>query len=213
MAYATAAELRAHVGKTLTDADPVLTTILSAATQAIDGYCNRPQGFLAGTTAEARVFVGEGGPICWVDECVEITQVGVKTSPNDSTYQAWAGSDWLAGQGDPVARPIYNRTPYTFISISPAGSKTAFTSGYVGSYSAPTVQVTAKWGFATMGGGVADLLREACIAQATRWYQRAKSGWADAQASPEFGMLLFRKALDPDIQMMLVNANLRKAVI
>jgi hypothetical protein len=65
----------------------------------------------------------------------------------------------------------------------------------------PTVEITARWGYALT---VPDAIQQATIMQAARWYQRLKASMADTVAGPEFGKLMFRKSLDPEIQFLLV---------
>lgn len=210
--YATVTELKARFSNMQgTASDTTLLALLTAASRAIDGFCNRVRdGFVASATATARTYVGSGGAVCFIDECVEVTAVAVKTSANETSYASWAATDWQAGSG----RPENGRTamtPYIWVSILPTGSQTAFTNGRLGGYSVPTVQVTAKWGYAASGATALDVVREATIAQALRWYQRFKSGWADSNANAEFGQLTFERALDPHIKMMLVEGGLVRA--
>lgn len=214
MAYATVDELIARFkrsGAVVHNDEDTLGEILEAASGLIDGFCNRTQdGFSADTVATARVYVGDGGLVTWIDECVEVTAVAVKTSINESSYSAWDTTDWQAGFGDPRFGN-FNRTPYQYITITQAGSQTGFTSGQLNRYSEPTVQVTGKWGFAAVGDRVFELLREATVSQCMRWFQRFKTGFADTTGGPDTGTIRFRlskEKLDPDIQTMLVEGRL-----
>lgn len=206
--YATAAELRARFSnKADTADDTTLLALLTAASRAIDGFCHRERdGFEASDTATARTFVGGGGTVCWIDECVAVTAVAVKTSANETSYSSWATTDWQAGGGYPDNGRF--TPPYVWISILPTGSQTAFTNGRFGSYAVPTVQVTAKWGYAASGSTALNVVKEATIAQALRWYQRFKSGWTDTTANAEFGQQVYERVLDAHIQMMLVEGGL-----
>ncbi len=204
MAYATVTELKNRLNIDTTDAtrDSVLNGLLNAASAAIDGYTNRPDGFIADAVASARYYAGSGHATQYIDECVQITLVAVKDEASATTYTSWttpttdfsADGDWLPFAG--VAEdPQYNRTPYTGIMIDPNGSYATFTSGQYtsrpgfrpsGGYTRnlPTVQVTARWGYAD---DVPDNVREACIVQASRWYKRGQGAWEDTLASGEFG--------------------------
>lgn len=229
MAYATTDELRTQISKSGNSgvaSDDALQILLDAASDAIDGLCNRPDGFTADTTASARYFAGTGKPYLVIDECVEITAVAVKDSATDDTYTAWgtpttvlAGDgDWIPFRGD-YRRPNFNRLPYTAIMIDPNGDYDVFTNGRMttrGGFpplqdtprGAPTVKVTAKWGYAVTAPA---RVKEACIAQAARWFKRGEGGWADTLASAEFGQPQFKpSALDPDIRLMLEAARLIK---
>ena len=181
MAYATPAELLAQIqGAQNTDV-AVLEAILKAATEAIDNYCNRPDGFVAVETAAARVYANSGKPYLEIDECIAVSQVEIKDSGG---YTVVATDDWEPFAGD-SRRPNYNRTPYTRLMLADQGQR---------------VRVTARWGYAAT---VPAVIKQAVITQATRWYKRAESGWADATGNADFGMMLFRRVLDPDVEMML----------
>jgi hypothetical protein len=141
--------------------------------------------------------------------------VAVKDSPSDTAYVSWAATDWIPFTGGPK-HPEFNRTPYTALMVNPTGDYDVFTSGRFAhirgfrpdtepQWAIPTVQVTAKWGYATT---VPSQVKLAAIAQASRWWKRSKGAWQDAVQSAEFGTMLYTKALDPDVQFMLVNARL-----
>ena len=222
--YCTVAELRGQIGKTGTSDDAQLQILIDGASEAIDAFCNRPDGFVADTRASARVYTGSGGPWQRIDECVEITLVAVKDSPDSSTYTSWAATDWVAFAGDPE-RPEFQPTawgkPYDAIMCTADGDYSTWTSGqYVsrGGFrpsktvgrGVPTVQVTAKWGYSL---GVPPVVKQACLTQAARWYKRGSSAWADTLASPDLGQLMFRKTLDPDVEMMLVSGRYVKPAV
>ena len=232
MAYATIAELKASINILTTDAtrDTVLTRLLSAAEEAINGICNRPDGFLAITTATARYFPGSGKSYQRIDECVAVTAVAVKDSPSDdeNAYTAWVlgtvgtttAADVFLASGDPKY-PNFGQTPYTLLVIGPNGSQVNFTSGRFASRGGfrptadvyrglPTVKVTARYGYSDT---VPPQVKEACVLQASRWYKRGESSYADTLGSAEMGILQFRKALDPDLEAMLVLARLVKPAI
>lgn len=218
--YATAAELKPQINKTSTADDTILTTLLSAAENTINQFCNRLDGFLADAAASARRYAGTGKPYQFIDECVEITLVEVKGSATDSTYISWASTDWIAFRGDPED-PNFNGLPYTGVMVDPTGDEVLFTSGSFATRGgfrpttdvrrgAPTVRVTAKWGYSV---AVPTDIKEACIMQAARWYKRLEGAMSDALASAELGTLLYRQSLDPDIKMILVNGRYVKPAV
>src|SRR3990167_3602258 len=232
MVYATITELKARVNIDSTDAarDTVLTALLSAAEAAINGYCNRPDGFVALTTATARYYPGSGKSYQWIDECVSVTAVAVKSSASDeeNQYTAWTigaigtttGADVFPATGDPEY-PEFTRTPYTLLVMGANGDYSIFPTGQFrtrggfrpGSDSVrgvPVVKVSGKWGYAVT---VPANVREAAIVQASRWFKRGQSAWADATVNSDFGILMYRKSLDPDLQAMLMEARLVKPAI
>ena len=213
MAYATAAELRTQFDKTGTSgsgSDANLGIILDAVSQAIDRYFNRPNGwFVALAAAAARIYPGSGKAYQLIEECVEITAVAVKNSPSASSYTAWAATDYIKFTGDPRF-PDFNSTPYTGIMCDPNGNYSIFTSGSYGGLSGfrpsgnmgrsvPTVQITAKWGYAAT---CPPVIKQATLALAARWFKEGQGAWSDTLASSDFGGLLY-KAQNADIKLML----------
>lgn len=212
--YASVQELREQIEKTGTEDDDVIAAIIEAASQCIDRFCNRPDGFVADTVASARIYSGSGLPVQWIDECVAVALVEVKDDPTDDTYTAWAATDWIAASGDP-RRPDFNRTPYLFLVTAADGDYDYFTGGRMiykagfrplepryEQHGVPTVRVTAKWGYSAV---VPTVIKQACITMASRWYKKAQGAHGDTLASPELGQLIYRKVLDPDVEMILVN--------
>ena len=195
MAYCTVSEIKEIVEVTGSDYDSVLSALIDRAESFIDRFCNRPDGFVADTTASARVFEGSGSHVQWIDECVEVTKVEVKDSYTDTDYDTWETADYWPATGDPE-QPDYNNTPYTFlvVNLDSDGSESIFPAGQ------RVVRVTARWGFAE---SVPDAIKQACITQVARWWKRGQSGFADQAGNPEFGELSYTKELDPDIKSIL----------
>lgn len=235
MAYATFMELRQRINKTSAADDATLTAILNAATRNIDTAVGqyRPghEFFVADTVASARVYAGTGLSFQWIDPCISISLVAVKDSYTDTAYTSWAAADWIAASGS-YQHPNFNDLPYSMLLVSPAGNYSVFTSGRVGgaqhwdpifalseaSYAprggigaaVPTVQITARWGYAAT---VPADIREACLMQAARWWKRFESAFSDTLASGEMGQLLYRQSLDPDIRRILVDGRYTKPAI
>jgi hypothetical protein len=225
--YATPAEVRAQsdaLNTTMPDAE--LNILLDAISEAIDGYCNRPDGFVADSAATAREYEGSGRGWQRIDENVEISEVAVKDSVTDTTYTVWEASDWIAFSGDPL-HPNFNKTPYTQIMIAPAGSYSHFTSGRYNTltgfrpvydayherrqrYAVPTVRVKAKWGYAVT---VPSRVKQATIIEATRLFKRGEAAWADAIGNDVTGETRYIKGLDPVTQMILDKSRLVKPAI
>lgn len=213
--YATPEELRNQTDKQVVADDPALTDLLLAASDSIDRFTNRPDGYVALTTATARPYTGSGKTIQRIGENIAITLVEVKESVT-GTYTAWASSDWIAFTGDPLD-PDFNSLPYDWLMVDPSGDQSHFTSGkWAGlrgfrpeeesiGRAAPTVRVTAKWGYAEV---VPSVIKQACITQATIWFKRARSAWGDTAGNSDFGKLFYRKPLDPAIETMLVDARM-----
>ena len=226
--YATVNELKADIQKTKDTDDAALQRILNAAAQTVDNYCRQGEGkpsgardfFLADTTASACTFAGSGQAYQRIPDCVSVTLVEVKDSITDSDYTSWAATDWNLASGS-LRHPDFNREPYDLLLTDPNGDYSVFTSGiYLGLSGfppsgsvmrpVPTVQITAKWGYATT---VPDGIAAATIMQAARWYKRLQGAMADTLASAEIGRLLFTSKIDPDVALILREGGYWRPVI
>lgn len=225
-AYGTAAELRARINKTSNADDATLTAILHAATNAVDRITNHEIAgvdvFYPDAVATARYYAGSGQRYQWIDECLSVSSVAVKTSATATAYTAWAASDYLTFTGG-VRFPNFNDTPYTGLLCNPNGNYSIFTYGGLGGVEryfdwtgglgylaearraaqVPTVQVTAIWGVTTTPPAE---IREACLMLAARWWKRFESAMSDTLASGEMGQLLYTQPIDPDVRMLLMNS-------
>jgi hypothetical protein len=228
--YGNHAELKDLINKSINAQDASLDILLDAASRAIDGRCNHPDGFLSITTATARFYPGSGKPYQRIDECTAITAVAVKDSSTDdeNAYTAWTvgvvgttiGADVFPCSGDPKY-PDYTSLPYTLLVIGTNGDFDHFPTGKFttrGGFrpssgiarSIPTVKITANWGYSIT---VPSQVKTATIAQASRWFKRFESAFADTVASAELGQLLYKQSLDPDIEAMLVAARLVRPAV
>lgn len=219
--------VKAAVGKTLTGHDDNITRVITAMSRAIDRFCHRPDGFVASGTATARLFAGRGESYLLIDECAAITTVAVKASSSDTTYTAWDSDEWVAFSGD-ANNPDYNHTPYTAI-MAAWGSGKIFTSGYLDDddivwsgrgrglsgrrarrAAPPTVQITAKWGYALT---IPPQIEEACITETARLVKQAESNYAESMVSEALGRLIQVAKLHPSTELMLVKGRfVRRAV-
>lgn len=215
--YATPEELRNQSDKQVVGDDPALEGLLLAASDTINRMTNRPDGYKALAAATARTYTGSGTTVQFIGECVAVTLVEVKESVT-GTYTAWAAADWIAFTGDPE-NPDFNGLPYTALMVDPSGDQSHFVSGkYSGlrgfrpeeewrGRAAPTVRVTAKWGYAVE---VPFTIKQACLTQATIWFKRARSAWGSAAGNVDLGKLFYLKPLDPAVEMMLIEGHLMR---
>jgi len=222
-AYATVPELRAMIDLDAETDDVQLAKLLDGAAQAIDRFCNE-LGFVASPIATDKHYKGNGLDYLLIDKCVEITAVAVKDSITDASYTAWnspsvnmAGDgDWYACSGDPEA-PDFDSFPWDIIMVDINGDESRFTSGgYDVAHdwprrargrggrrrSVPTVQVTARWGYADWDDALPNI-SIANLMLAARWYKRLQGSMSDALASGELGRLIFVQKIDPDIAFIL----------
>lgn len=222
MAYATVDELKSEIDllDTAGKWTVTLTRLLNAATRSIDRYCNRPDGFVADDTANARIYAGNGKPYLLIDECVEVTLVEVKDSATDTDYNEWATGDWIAFSGDARA-PDFNSLPYTALMVDPTGNESIFTSGAYTTKAGfrpttdihrgvPTVRITARWGFAST---VPYDIQEACVMQASLWFKELQAAMSGTLAEGELGKLTYRKSLNPSIVHLLADGRYIKPTV
>ncbi|MCU0515230.1 MAG: hypothetical protein MUE40_21970 [Anaerolineae bacterium] len=173
----------------------VITLMLDAAAEVIDGYCNRPDGFLAAALATAKLFGGNGRDYLYCGDCVQVSQVEIKPG---STWEVVPAGAWSVFSGD-AREPRFDVLPYGGVLLE----------GYVFPQvqRLPNVRITARWGYSAT---VPPMVKQAAIAQASRWYKRGQVGWSDTTSNEATGQLQYRRVLDPDIQMMLVNGRLMR---
>jgi hypothetical protein len=190
--YATVADVKAGSDSKDDKWDGVISRLLSSAEEVVNQFCNRPYGFVALGTPSAKLFAGTNKAFLYIGDCISISSV---EKVDGSTLTQWVGFS-----GDYV-RPSYE-LPYQGILLGKGVFEMELaTTQY---------QVVARWGYAET---VPNVVRDATIAQTSRWLKRGQGNWADTTANAEAGMLLYKQPLDPDIKMMLVNARLVKPAI
>lgn len=211
--YATVDEFKAQPGISGTGSDIPIELFLMAASRAIDGYCNRlDDGFVADDIASSREFVGTGKSFIWIPEAAEISMVEDRLTRSDN-YVARDVDEWAGFTGNPNSPTLY-RAPFTGVTLVGNPDQSYFCDGQgVEERGFPpivpmaTVRVTAKWGYSLT---CPDVVKSATLAQASIWFKRGQSFWADAAASSDFGQIMYTKAIDPAIMMMLNYARMIK---
>lgn len=224
--YCSAAEIKTAMGMNSADDDVKLLAIATAVSRLIDGHMGyQHDGFVASASASARVYPGSGRRWMWLDACTEITGVRVKDAVSDSTYETTLlTGDFQGFRGDPTtpATLNFNARPYHGIMLTAASSVNRFLLGAYSNWSfyfyndrdadsdyafSPTVEITAKWGYATT---VPPVIKQAAIMQSERIYKRQEGGMADALLSPELGMSRFISELDKDVKVLLNYSRLKR---
>lgn len=192
--YCSLAELKAQLRITDTVDDAALAISITAASRAIDQYCNRFFGQDASTSA--RVYTYHGGYIAGrialpIDDIMDTTGMSVVLDLDydgvfdqaltlNVDYDMWP---WNAPA---------NSEPYTAIVLRPRA--VAWFPWW-----ARGVQVTAKHGWTAVPVPV----KQACLIQASRFFMRRDS-WYGVAGSPDVGSeIRLLASLDPDVQAML----------
>lgn len=192
---------------------------LDSAVKHIENVTHRQ--WVADSTATARLFTGNNGQVIKIDEAVQITNVEFKYNFTDTTYTAMTANDYIAFTGSEDS-PDFNSTPYTKLMINPNGDFTYWPK--VSSFGSflwddktidkyplyPSIQVTAKWGYAV---SAPDVIKTAIITQATRWIKRAEGAYGDAIGNIDTGKILFVNRMDVDIKTILKDGGLIKVGI
>jgi hypothetical protein len=193
--YTDLASLKAHLRITDTADDTALGFAITAASRAIDQYCNRWFGKDSAATDRVYTYRGnyiEGRIGLLVNDIADTTGMTVtldldydgtfETSlTNGTDYDLWP---WNAAQ--------YGE-PYTAIVLRPRAGAwfPAWARG---------VKVHAIHGY---GASVPTVVAQACLIQAARFFVRRDSPYGIA-GSPELGSeIRLLAALDPDVQAML----------
>lgn len=216
--YTTVEDVKRRMQKEDDEDDLTIFSLILAAENAVDNFCNRPDGFLADDTASARYYTGNGRAFMLIDECTAITEVAVKDAATETTYTAWNSpttnmandGDWIAFSGDPE-NPDFNALPYDSLMVDPTGDEAVFTSGrFLGlrgfrpegtrGRNVSTVRVTANWGYAVTAPAE---IAEAAAMQSVRWYKRLQGAMTSALATAELGTIEIFRTLDPDIEFIL----------
>lgn len=221
--YATADEVFDSINQTSKSDTGQVNRILRTVSRWIDGYMNRGEyGFVAESTASARVYAGEAKAYLYVMDFVELSTVKMKTSIDQTTYDyTFTSGEIIPFRGDP-RRPNYNKLPYHGILVAYNATYPFFTSGRPASVSRkwnrlhpdtnnnitslPTVEVTAKYGYAV---SVPDVIKEVTIMETIRLYKQERAGMGDAGMNVEIGQTQFVKALHPAAKAILDSTNLR----
>lgn len=178
MAYATEIELAGYVRNERGAVDASFrTSILDAASSAIDGHCGRT--FVVAGDASARTFVPSGMSALYIDDATAVSSVSV-----DGV--ALASTDW---QAEPLGGRVNGSTEPYYRLVRLGGAWTEST------YRKATVSVTATWGWAA----VPPRVKQACLIVAKQIAEErdARSGLVD------FGEFAARVTSSPTVSFLL----------
>jgi len=201
--YISTDELAAWMGIPDSADDSRLASSISAASQAIDDYCDRapagqePGGFSPDSSTSNRVYRARDAWTIEVHDFWDASSLVVTTDSGDNgTFdQVWTVTrDYVIGPYNSL-----NGKPYNMIYAT--GSRYFPMSG-IGSGMRPRVQITAKWGWSS----VPDAVVQACYLKAARLARR----WQSPEGSGGFNAAGFSVPLvkitareDPDVIQLL----------
>ena len=149
MSYITADELRAFVGAVSSTIEPMLTAACDSASAEVEAYCGRT--FTRDTQATARRFRVVAPTYVVIDDAWDVDVV--KTDNNDDGVfeTTWSANDY---ETDPLNGVVDGRSGWPATTLSAVG-----TLNFIVDRQRPTVEVTAKWGWAA----VPEPVRQACL--------------------------------------------------
>jgi hypothetical protein len=175
--------------------DERIELAISAATQAIEDYCDRSL-IAAGTATAVRTFVPDSDRICTIDDLGSVTSLVIKTDGSgDATWDTtWTSTDY---QLEPVAnRRGQQSLPYTRIrAIGDFLFPLLPSRQYPGQ---ATVQVTGRWGWPTQP----DVVTKAAVLQSVRFFKRDEAPFG-VTGFGDVGVMRITRSLDPDVQAHL----------
>jgi hypothetical protein len=199
--YATVAELKEALKDSgLSDTstyDGVLRATISRASRLIDAECKREAGAFYNATETTRYYTGSGSAQQRIDEITAApSYVGLSETGGVATtdYTSISSSDYFLWPD--------NSAPYRRIDFDVING--AYSTWYPYRRG---VKVTAPFGYSAT---VPDLIKQAAIIQAGRWFKRGQQGFQDTGAIAELGQLRYTK-LDPDV--MEIIAHFRKVTV
>lgn len=189
MAIITITDLKTRLGITDNVDDQSLQSAVDAATQQIQDYCDRQFG--QDTSATARVFVAENPNLVQVDDISTTVGLVVKTDTGeDGNFDTtWTTADY---QLEPLNGTVAGQTqPYTAI-------RAVRTVTFPRNGGEALVQVTARWGWAT----VPPAVTQAAIIQALNVYKAVDAPFG-ATAQGDIGIMRLRTGLHPTVEALI----------
>lgn len=182
--YVTTTDLKSFIRITDAVDDAALAQAISAASRAIDQYCNRQFGQVA--YPETRYYTAKYDRrrcrwVVFMDDVMAVTGFAVQVD---------------AGAVDvydmkPVNAAVKSE-PWTFLVVDPSSTHRPLGTE-------DEVSITAQWGWTS----VPTAVKEACLLQANRFFERRLSPYGVA-GSPDVGSELRLLArLDPDVSVAL----------
>lgn len=179
--------VKAHLGIDDGDSDGLIQAAVTAASRAIDRYT----GAQFYPSTETRLFYGQPDGGIWVDPFTDTTGLLVETGSLGTYTTEIVDTDYvLWPMNAPEKGMAYRRifTGYSWTNRWRRGTRH------------PDVQITARWGYATVPVDV----EMACRIKAAHLFRRMDTPDGTAGTS-EFGVVRISRFEDPDVAMLLGN--------
>lgn len=186
--YVSLAELKSALGITHANDDTEAELAAEAASRAVDDFCGRR--FYADADAnQVRYYSPSTSYHLFVDDLATFTSLKTDEDGNGSFEQTWTRDSETAARGfrlEPLNAAADGR-PYTRVVVLAGG----LTRGN------RRVELTGRFGWPA----VPTAIKQATLLQAERLFKRKEApfGVAGGTSGFEFGMVMLRHRLDPDV--------------
>lgn len=187
MAYATVAHVKSYLGLSGTGDDALISTLLSAATAAIEAHTQREFQAQVNETRDFSLYDVQNGTLYLDDDLCEINNITVEAD-NGSGGVTLATTDY-------ITKPR-NKTPYYAIKMISSSSN-------VWSYSQSpdtAIKVSGKWGWSQTPP---NDIEHACVRLAGYYYRQKDAQVYDVTATPELGQITTPQGLPADVRIIL----------
>ncbi|MGW3808852.1 phage head-tail connector protein [Micromonospora sp. NPDC005113] len=154
--YATTAELKARMDIDDTDDDDRMDAVLAAVSREIESYCRRQ--FNDAGTASARVYQPRNLQLLVADDFHTTAGLEVATGTDGTYPTTWTVADY---QLEPLNGIVSGQAGWPYWRLRAVGAC------WFDRCTRPTVQVTARWGWAEVPAPV----KEACLISAAEAFK------------------------------------------
>lgn len=184
--YCTAQDLKERLGWPDDDSkDNIIEQVIETASRWIDRYCHRR--FYADSANQTRYYTSDNVNTLFLND--DIVSIGTLATDGDGdrTYEdTWSATDYDLMPLNAAA----DGEPYTHVQVTPNGN-------YTFSTLTKGIQIIGTFGLACP-----DDIREACLLQAARYFERKDSPLGIAGVS-ELGVLQVISHIDSDVKLLL----------
>lgn len=177
--YCTAEDVKTRLGISGSGDDVLIEKIVTAASRAIDKYCER----VFTSTSTTKYFDSDGGAILMLDE-------DLLSDPEPSIIN----DDETLDSVDYILYPL-NKDPKRWIEMDEDKGK-------VWVKGRKKVAITGSWGYCE----VADIPKDiwnAAVELSCRIFKMKDTAYGDATANVELGQLVYQKAIPHNIRLVL----------
>lgn len=199
--YATVSELKASLTLTgETFADPDVTLALTAASRAIDNYCNR--FFYADANANVvRYYSAEHPRVLPINDLITLTSLAADVDGDGTFEQVWTENVHFVLE--PLNAAVDGK-PWIMVGVHPRGGR------YFPTYQPRAVKVTGKFGWSA----VPEPIKEATMVLASKLMRRVREApFGVITAGLDEGTAMRIASNDPDVKFLCASYRRDVAII